>query len=316
MNRFSVSIPTGRFDLELCASSGQVFRWQRLDDGTWLGVDGDHWYRVLLPPTDTPVRTRDSLKYVAKEKGPGGEEIFEVESNASREDFESLFRLDLDAEEVEAEIVRRAPELEPYMGTLAGLRLMEPSDPVEIFFAFLCTPNNNIRRITQMVRKLAAYGLVMDTVQGNELHRFPEAEVIAAIPEQELRSAGFGYRGRTIPSLANQLIERGGRAWLESLKSAPYEDAHRELKAMKGIGPKLADCIALFALHHTEAVPVDTHIWQALCRLYFPEWKDKAPTDQRYETAAAHFRSKLGDLSAWAHQYLFYDNVLNWRTRN
>jgi len=84
---------------------------------------------------------------------------------------------------------------------------------------------------------------------------------------------------------------------------------------MKGIGPKLADCICLFGLDHQEAVPVDTHIWQAMCRLYFPQWSGTALTEKRYYEASDFFRDRLGDLAGWAHQYLFYDNVLNWRSR-
>lgn len=258
------------------------------------------------------------MKYAAETRRPLAKKAvdrFEVESNAGPEAFESLFRLDWNADEIETEILKRAPELEPYLGTLTGLRLLRPSNAVETFFCFLCTPNNNIKRITQMIRKLAAYGSVLGEVEGETLSRFPSEAVIAAIPEQELRRAGFGYRARTIPSLACQLIERGGAQWLEDLKKASYEEAHRELRAMVGIGPKLADCIALFALDHTKAVPVDTHLWQALTRLYLPEFKGKPLTDLRYYQAGAILRDKLGDLTGWGHQYLFYDNVLNWRTR-
>ena len=35
-----------------------------------------------------------------------------------------------------------------------------------------------------------------------------------------------------------------------------------------GVGEKVAECICLFALHHLEAFPVDTHISQALERHY------------------------------------------------
>jgi N-glycosylase/DNA lyase len=35
-----------------------------------------------------------------------------------------------------------------------------------------------------------------------------------------------------------------------------------------GIGAKVADCICLFALHKTEAFPVDTHINKVLAAQY------------------------------------------------
>lgn len=284
--------PAGRLDLELCAKSGQVFRWQVLASGKWLGVDGEDWYVVDPSAGD-----------------------LQVTSNAFREDFASFFRLDWDAEEVEREILRRGPELEPYMEPLRGLRLLRPKSAVESVYSFLCTANNNLSRIVPMVRTLASYGPLLTEVEGVPVHAFPGTSVIASLDEGELRSKGFGYRGGTIPDVARQILERGGDDYIWRLRDIPYEDAHRELISLKGIGRKLADCIALFGLHHADVIPIDTHIWQGLTRLYFPEWKDKAVTDSRYLVAREFFRGRFGELTGWAHQYLFYDNVLNWRSR-
>jgi N-glycosylase/DNA lyase len=289
---FEIRVPDGRLDLPLCVSSGQVFRWQALEDGRWLGVEGAFWYLIGIGPEGT----------------------LSVQSNAGPEVFSQLFRLEWDAEDVEAKILERGPELEPYMRQLRGLRLMRPTSAEETFFCFLCTPNNNVPRITQMVRHLASFGAPMDEIEGREIRLFPDAATVAAIPEEELRARGFGYRARTIPNAARQLLERGD-GWLTQLREASYADAFTELVAIDGIGPKLADCIALFSLHHTEAVPIDTHLWQQAVRLYFPEWEGKSLTHQRYRMCGELFRERFGTLAGWAHQYLFYDNLLNWRQR-
>ena len=211
-------------------------------------------------------------------------------------------------------IKSKAPELTPYVTQLPGLRVMRPSDVVEEAFCFLCTPNNNLARILQMVRSLASLGKKVDEVEGISVHRFPTLETIAETQEDELRKRGFGYRARTVPSVARQVLARGGEKWLAELKKNSYEEAHDALTELKGVGPKLADCIGLFALHHTEAVPVDTHLWQAAVRLYFPEWKGKSLTGQKYRAVGDLFRQRHGKLAGWAHQYLFYDNLKNWRT--
>ena len=277
-------------DLNLCVTCGQVFRWDSLPDGTLLGVDGDEWWAVRQSGTS-----------------------LEVSGNV--EALQRLFRLDEDFADYERRIREAGPELTPYIDALPGLRLLRPSDAVEEMFCFLCTPNNNLTRINAMVRHLAGFGDVMADYEGRPVHRFPGLETIAAIPPSELRERGFGYRDKTIPAIARQVLERGGRPWLESLRSVPYAEAHTALVGLKGVGPKLADCIALFALHHTEAVPVDTHLWQAAVRLYFPEFAGKPMTDTRYRMIGDHFRSRFGSLAGWAHQYLFYDNLLNWRKR-
>lgn len=280
-------------DLPLCVSSGQVFRWDRQEDGSWLGVDGDAWFHVEI---DGPEHR--------------------VASNGDKQRFVSLFRMDEDLESYKRAILHAAPELEPFVRSFPGLRLMRPSNVVEETFCFLCTANNNLPRILKMVRGMARYGEVMTRFGQENLYRFPSLDLIAGLPEPELRALGFGYRAATIPAIARQMGDRGGEPWLIGLKDRTYHDAHAELVSIKGIGPKLADCICLFALHHTEAVPVDTHLWQAAVRHYFPEWRGKALTEQRYRAVGDHFRQRFGKLAGWAHQYLFYDNMKNWRTYN
>jgi N-glycosylase/DNA lyase len=269
-----------------------VFRWQRLEDGRWLGVDGGHWY-------------------LTQESAPGR---LEVESNADAAAFRSLFRLDVDAEAFEREIVARAPELAPYLSAHAGLRVMRPSDPTEVFFSFLCSANNHIARITGMVERLAEYGPPLGVVEGRELRAFPRAEAIAEIPEAELRAKGFGYRAATITGAAREIARRGPN-WIERLRELSYAEAHQELVALRGVGAKLADCIALFGLDKGEAVPVDTHVWQAATRLYFPEWQGASLTEGRYRAIGELFRGRFGELAGWAHQFLFFDNMERWRGR-
>lgn len=288
---FSISLADGRLDVSRCLSSGQIFRWEQLGPERTLVVDGDGWF--LIEEHDRSLT---------------------VTSNQEQDAFDRLFRLDVDAGEVEDAILRKGPELAPYADALRGLRLLRPSVPEEVFFCFLCSANNHIARIGQMVRKLAAYGEKIGEVEGRPVHRFPEPARIASIPEEELRSQGFGYRGASIPTAAKQLADRGP-GWLGSLRALSCDEIRRELVAIHSVGPKLADCIALFGLHRTDIVPIDTHMWQALTRLYFPEWASLPLTAARYREAALFFQDRFGEHTGWAQQYLFYENVLNWRGR-
>ena len=102
---------------------------------------------------------------------------------------------------------------------------------------------------------------------------------------------------------------------MEHLKSSTYETAHQELCQFPGVGPKLADCIALFGLDHGEAVPIDTHIWQAFQRLYYPQLAKSNLTDAKYRQTSSEFRNRFGEYSGWAQQVLFYENMRNWRLR-
>lgn len=211
-----------------------------------------------------------------------------------------------------SEIVRKAPELGPMLTSWSGLRMMQPSSVHETLFCFLCTANNHLSRIGGMVRKLASYGEPLAELADRRLSLFPTVERIAALNEQELREAGFGYRGNSIPIVARQILERP-EGWLEGLRDKPYEEVHKELTGLYSVGPKLADCVALYGLNRLEATPIDTHLWQAICRLYKPEWQGKALTDSRYREGSALMRKRFGELAGLAHLFLYFDNQRTWR---
>lgn len=156
-----------------------------------------------------------------------------------------------------------------------------------------------------MVDKLAAHGEALD---GNAT-RWPSLERIAEIGEQRLRDLGFGYRAKTIPLVAQAIVHAGGEKWFIEAASTPYEELTSELMALPGIGPKLADCIALYAFDKTEAVPIDTHLWQAATRTYFPEWRGQNLTDQRRKHVGGFMRDRFGTLAGLAQQLLFYSNL-------
>lgn len=246
----------------------------------WAGFDGRFQYRVEIRSSDLRVQT-----------------------DGSRDDFESFLRLD-EPDNLGVHLCSLAPEMEPLVVRLPGFRLLRPSNAVETFFCFLCTPNNHLSRIGGMVRRLAEFG------NGTQ---FPDLERVAEVSEAELRGMGFGYRGRTIPLAARELLARGGEGYLESLKSMPLMEARRELMDIHGVGPKLADCIALYALHHTDAVPVDTHLWQGACRVYFPEWVGSALTAKRYDEVGDKFRERFGHWAGHAHLFVYFDNLLRGR---
>lgn len=54
----------------------------------------------------------------------------------------------------------------------------------------------------------------------------------------------------------------GGREALLQLRSRPLEEVRDVLTSLAGVGPKVADCVALFSLDQRGSIPVDTHVWQ------------------------------------------------------
>lgn len=58
--------------------------------------------------------------------------------------------------------------------------------------------------------------------------------------EARLRELGLGYRAHYVNASARAILEeRGGLAWLQQLQKAPYEEAHKALCTLPGVGTKV-----------------------------------------------------------------------------
>ena len=69
---------------------------------------------------------------------------------------------------------------------------------------------------------------------------------------------------------------------------------HNQVRSMlcelPGVGPKVADCVALFSLDQAGTVPVDTHVWQIACRDLDPTLSEcKSLTPAVYERVGLLF---------------------------
>ena len=99
------------------------------------------------------------------------------------------------------------------------------------------------------------------------LRIFRHQSELAGASEEELRKLGMGYRARYIAETTRSILD--GEISLERIyRFRYYRRAKQELMKLSGVGEKVADCICLFALHHMDAFPVDTHIRQVLDEHY------------------------------------------------
>lgn len=129
-----------------------------------------------------------------------------------------------------------------------GLRMLR-QDPFENLISFICSSNNNISRITQMVQNLCKhYGKEIATIDDHTYYDFPTVkDLLHPSLDQELRDLGFGYRAKFIAATAQQLANLP-EDYLHTLRSASYEDAHLALLQFMGVGAKVADCVCLMSL--------------------------------------------------------------------
>lgn len=216
-----------------------------------------------------------------------------------------LFRLEDEYDQALETIAMSGPEMAPILKSLAGLRTMRSLDPVQTLFSFLCSSNNHIARISKMVESLASLG---PKLPSSEFRAFPSVDRLAAVSEAELRTLGFGYRAASIPRAAEGIAARGGPEWLSELAQGPYEAARAALQELPGVGPKLADCICLFALDFLQAVPFDVHMWEGFHRIY-GTGPMPSLTEKTRAAAAAFLHQRFGKWAGIAHQFIFADEL-------
>lgn len=147
-----------------------------------------------------------------------------------------------------------------------GIRILH-QDLWETIVSFLISQQNNITRIRRCIENICeCYGEKQINSHGEIYYAFPTPESLAGLEEDALRECNLGYRSKYVVRTAQSVVS--GELDLDEVRRMPYKKAKEELMKLFGVGEKVADCICLFALHHLQAFPIDTHISQVLEKNY------------------------------------------------
>lgn len=146
-----------------------------------------------------------------------------------------------------------------------------------------------------------------------DFHSFPTLQQLSRATEKELRDFGFGYRAKYIVQTV-EFLKNQPEDWLVSLRELERQEAQQALTQLAGVGPKVADCIALFCADQISSIPVDTHVWRIACRDYDQTLQDcKSLTPGVYERVGDEFRRRFGPHAGWAHSLLFAAEIPNFK---
>ncbi len=175
-----------------------------------------------------------------------------------------------------------------------GIRILN-QDLEETVFSFIISQNNNIPRIKGIIERICEALGNRHTFGGLEYHSFPSAEKIASQSADFFKGLGLGYRDRYLPKAAKELsAER-----IEAFKALDTPSLKKALTRLCGVGPKVADCISLFAFHRTDSFPVDTWVEKVYREDFHGEETNRAKINK-------YFTDTFKDMSGYVQQYLFY----------
>ncbi len=259
------------FQLDLTVSCGQAFRWRK-QNGFWYAPVKDKVWKVR--------QEGDTLWY----DGPTEEELVRY------------FGLDVPLNTILDEI-DTDPLIHAAIETCRGLRIIR-QDPWECLISYICATCANIPGITMRIENLSkSYGRRVEA-DGSVFYTFPKAERLAAEEICSVRACKVGYRDTYICTAAKTAAENP--RWAEEIRSLPYLSAKERLMTLPGVGPKVADCVLLFAFEKYEAFPIDVWIERILRTKYLGGAQKLS-----YNKAGTFARDHFGQYAGYAQEYLF-----------
>lgn len=269
--------PAENYDLEKTLDCGQAFRWLRSGDG-WRGVVNGEWVELRSVPGGIAARTvlpQRDWRWLADY----------LQADANIQNIVDSFPRD--------NVMARAVE------HCRGLRLLK-QDAWECLASFILSSTKQIPQIKQGIANICtAFGAAVPSPPGAALAwSFPAPAVLAASTERALRECRIGFRAPYL--LASARAVASGEVSLEEVNSMTLPEARKHLVRLPGVGPKIADCVLLFAYGFQQAFPVDVWVLRALRMLYFAK---KRPKPARIRLFANTY---FGPFAGYAQQYLFH----------
>ena len=169
-----------------------------------------------------------------------------------------------------------------------GIRILR-QDPFETLISFIISQRKSIPAIRTTVELICdSFGKPIKTTDGSEVNAFPQVDELCKVSAFDLSKFALGYRSAYVHDALQRV--KGLAIALDDLYSSNDEDLIDSLKTIRGVGDKVAACIALYAYHRFACVPVDVWIKRAI------------QEDFNGENVFVEFGSLAGVLQ----QYIFY----------
>src|SRR5437764_11149761 len=270
------------FDLAMTLDSGQVFHWQKMGNG-FVGMIGD--LPVYLEQCAEVLKVR------------GGEAPARSPRRPLRRIVAHYFALDHSL----AEICASFPD-DPVMNAARkfchGLRIIR-QPKWECLATFICSSMKQVAHIRQISLALRKRFGERRRIGDQLVYTFVSPPRLAQASEKELLECKLGYRAKNLRATAR--LVSCGQADLESWSALSDAELRKQLCALPGVGPKIANCVMLFAYERLRAFPIDVWIERVLRQHYFSR-RRKMSAQRLRQFSETYF----GEHGGYAQQYLFH----------
>lgn len=265
---------------------GQCFRWNLQESGNYIGV------------------VKNSVIEVIEKED---EVIFRGVSESNLKDIViEYFNLEINYGEIKNKLSRVDNYLKESIKFGNGIRILN-QDIFETTISFIISANNNIPRIKKIIENLSKnYGKRIE-YNGKIYYTFPTVEDLSKATVADLRNLGLGFRDKRVYTTTRMILKK--EIDIEKLKKLKdTEKLREEILKLDGVGPKVADCILLFAFNRYNVFPIDVWVRRVMNDLYIKNPQESKVSKVEIKKLA---EEKYGDLAGIAQQYLFY-----WKREN
>ncbi len=260
-----IKISSEYLDMRKIADSGQVFRFNKTDDGSYDLIANNKHLRIqnLIDNKDINIYELDCSE---EDYNKIWKDYFDMDTDYS------IYTDDLDENDV---YLQKACEYSK------GIRILR-QDKWEMLVSFIISQRKSIPAIKSSIEKMAVnLGEEID----DRIYAFPKPQEILSADDTVLESCGLGYRLPYIRAAARDVIENG--VDLYDSDNLSDEELLDKLKEFKGVGVKVANCVLLFGYHRIGAFPIDVWVEKILNNHYdgtFPmeRYKGYAGVLQQY----------------------------------
>lgn len=262
---------------ELCdiLDSGQAFMYNEYEDGYLITTKGKRAF----------VKELKSDKKI----------LFKLSNKEDLKIFMNYFDMTHNYEE-DFKKLRELGFPEDVLSFSNGIRILN-QDAEEIIFTFIISQNNNIKRIKKIIKSLTEKVGEKKIDDFGEYNAFPNAKQISTLSIKTLREMGAGYRDSYIYHTSNFL--KNNPNFLVEVKKLPTTNARKKLLTLKGVGPKVADCILLFGFNKRNVFPLDTWMEKVFHERFDESEKNRVKM-------ALKGTNEFGELAGLAQQLYFY----------
>ena len=283
------------FKLAHILENGQCFRWDRIEeqnDSAFIGVVSNNVFKIS--EKEKEILGNDNLEVIKLT------DIYvetTMEETAAKKFLEEYFNLSENYEDIKKKYSENYESLKKATEFAYGLRILK-QDEFETIISFIISANNNIKRIKKIINNISMKCGKKIEFEGKEYFGFPSIEELIKLKEEDFKSLGAGFRAKYLESTVNKIYSDNLEKYIEKLNNLSNKELEKELLNLKGVGPKVANCIMLFGFNRIDSFPIDVWVKRVMQEEFFGG--EEVSNKKIEEFANTLYKKGL------AQQYLFY----------